>query len=33
VTETHWQPTVLTATRDADKAAALQRAADAGSAF
>ena len=33
VTETHWQPTVLTATRDADKALALQRAADAGSRF
>ena len=33
VTETHWQPTVVTATRDADKAAALQRAADAGSRF
>lgn len=33
VTETHWQPTVLTATRDADKAAGLQRAADAGSRF
>ena len=33
VTEIHWQPTVLTATRDTDKAAALQRAADAGSSF
>jgi FMN-dependent NADH-azoreductase len=33
VTEVPWQPTVLTATRDADKAAALQRAADAGSSF
>jgi len=33
VTEIRWQPTVLTATRDADKAAALQRAADAGKRF
>jgi FMN-dependent NADH-azoreductase len=33
VTEIHWQPTVLTATRDADKAAALQRAADVGRRF
>ena len=33
VTETHWQPTVLTATHDADKALALQCAADAGSRF
>jgi len=33
VAEVRWQPTVLTATRDSDKAAALQRAADAGSHF
>jgi FMN-dependent NADH-azoreductase len=33
VTEIHWQPTVLTATRDTDKAAALQRSADAGKNF
>jgi FMN-dependent NADH-azoreductase len=33
VTEIRWQPTVLTATRDADEAAALQRAADAGKRF
>ena len=33
VTEIHWQPTVLTATRDTDKAAALQRSADAGRNF
>ena len=33
VTEIRWQPTVLTATRDDDKAAALQRAADAGKRF
>lgn len=33
VTEIRWQPTVLTATRDADKAEALQRSADAGRKF
>ena len=33
VTEIHWQPTVLTASREADKAAALQRSADAGKSF
>ncbi|MGA9832630.1 MAG: NAD(P)H-dependent oxidoreductase [Trebonia sp.] len=33
VAEIRWQPTVLTATRDTDKAAALQRAAEAGSRF
>ena len=33
VTEIHWQPTVLTATRDADKAAALQPPAEAGKRF
>lgn len=33
VTEIHWQPTVLTASRDTDKAAALQRSADAGKSF
>ncbi|MGC8514390.1 MAG: FMN-dependent NADH-azoreductase [Acidimicrobiales bacterium] len=33
VTEIHWQPTVLTASRDTDKAAALQRSADAGRSF
>jgi FMN-dependent NADH-azoreductase len=33
VTEIRWQPTMLTANRDAGKAAALQRAAEAGSQF
>ena len=33
VAEIRWQPTVLTATRDTDKTAALQRAAEAGSHF
>ena len=33
VAEIGWQPTVLTATRDTDKTAALQRAAEAGSHF
>jgi FMN-dependent NADH-azoreductase len=33
VAEVRWQPDLLTATRDADKTAALQRAADAGSRF
>lgn len=33
VTQVRWQPTVRTTTRDADKADALQRAADAGSRF
>lgn len=33
VTEIHWQPTVLTASREVDKAAALQRSADAGKSF
>jgi len=33
VTEVRWQPDVLTATRDADKTAALQRAAEAGRRF
>jgi FMN-dependent NADH-azoreductase len=33
VAEVRWQPTVLTAARDTDKAAALQRAAEAGSRF
>ena len=33
VTEIRWQPTVRTVTRDADKAVALKRAADVGSAF
>ena len=33
VTEVRWQPTVVTASRDADKAAALQRAAEAGRRF
>jgi FMN-dependent NADH-azoreductase len=33
VAEVRWQPTVLTASRDADKAAALQRAAEAGRRF
>lgn len=33
VAEVRWQPTVLTATRDTDKAAARQRAAEAGSRF
>jgi FMN-dependent NADH-azoreductase len=33
VTEIRWQPTVLTAARDTDKAAALQRAAEAGRRF
>ena len=33
VVEIRWQPTVLTATHDADQAAALQRAAEAGSHF
>ena len=33
VTETRWQPTVRTASRDEDRAAALERAADAGKAF
>ncbi|HUN35039.1 MAG TPA: NAD(P)H-dependent oxidoreductase, partial [Trebonia sp.] len=33
IAEVRWQPTVLTAARDADKAAALQRAAEAGRRF
>jgi FMN-dependent NADH-azoreductase len=33
VAEVRWQPTVVTATRDTDKAAALQRAAEAGRRF
>jgi FMN-dependent NADH-azoreductase len=33
VAEVRWQPTVVTASRDADKAAALQRAAEAGRRF
>lgn len=33
VTEIRWQPTVLTATPDADRGAAIQRAAEAGSKF
>lgn len=33
VTEIRWQPTVLTASRDEDRAAALERAADAGKSF
>jgi SnoaL-like domain len=33
MTEIHWQPTVLTASRDTDRAEALQRSADAGKEF
>jgi len=33
VAEIRWQPTVVTASRDTDKAAALQRAAEAGRRF
>ncbi|MGQ0467773.1 MAG: hypothetical protein ACT4QG_20950 [Sporichthyaceae bacterium] len=33
ITEVRFQPSILTATRDADLAAALQRATDAGAAF